>query len=265
MNKVTEITEYQNCAAVAAQTQADVEAIERVLVQGDLSKLSPEQRVIYYKKVCDSLGLNPYTKPFDYIMLNGKLTLYAKKDATEQLRRLNGISIEKLETCVIDDLYIVKASAKARDGRTDVSTAAVTIGNLKGDAKANALMKCETKAKRRVTLSISGLGLSDEGEIETIPSAKKVDVSECGEIIIERITKQQAVELEMILSECGENYRKWFMTVLAQNKVLNIEDMPLEMYPKARETLIKRMNEVKEAKIKNSIENEVQNESTADN
>jgi hypothetical protein len=32
-------------------------------------------------------------------------------------------------------------------------------------------MKAETKAKRRVTLSICGLGLLDETEIETIPGA----------------------------------------------------------------------------------------------
>jgi hypothetical protein len=36
---------------------------------------------------------------------------------------------------------------------------------------ANALMKAETKAKRRVTLSICGLGMLDESEVESIPGA----------------------------------------------------------------------------------------------
>jgi hypothetical protein len=36
-------------------------------------------------------------------------------------------------------------------------------------------MKAETKAKRRVTLSISGLGFLDESEIETIKDAVKVE------------------------------------------------------------------------------------------
>src|SRR5215469_7850542 len=147
----------------------DLSIIEQVVMMGDLSKLNAEQRVTYYKEVCKSAGLNPFTRPFDYISLNGKLTLYAKKDCTEQLRKLNGISIERLESQVIDDLYIVKATAKTKDGRMDQSTGAVTIGNLKGDAKANAIMKAETKAKRRVTLSISGMGFCDETEIETIP------------------------------------------------------------------------------------------------
>jgi hypothetical protein len=39
--------------------------VEQALVQGDLAALDPEQRVNYYLKVCSSLGLNPYTKPFD--------------------------------------------------------------------------------------------------------------------------------------------------------------------------------------------------------
>lgn len=161
----------------------ELSIVEQVVMQGDLSKLNPEQRVIYYRKVCDSCGLNPFTRPFDYITLNGKLTLYAKKDATEQLRKINGISIVKMETSLVDDLYIVKATARTQDGREDQATGAVTIGNLKGDAKANAIMKAETKAKRRVTLSISGMGWTDETEIESIPGAAKVEVDlDTGEI-----------------------------------------------------------------------------------
>lgn len=154
----------------------DLSIIEQVVMQGDLSKLNPEQRVTYYHAVCESAGLNPMTRPFDYISLNGKLTLYAKKDATEQLRKLHGISIEELETKLVDDLYIVKATAKDKTGRKDEATGAVCIGHLKGDAKANAIMKAETKAKRRVTLSISGLGWCDETELETIPNATTIDI-----------------------------------------------------------------------------------------
>ena len=58
----------------------DAKAIEQVLIGGDLSALSEEQRLMYYNQVCESLSLNPLTKPFDYIKLNGKLTLYAKRD-----------------------------------------------------------------------------------------------------------------------------------------------------------------------------------------
>ena len=44
-------------------------------------------------------------------------------------------------------------------------------------------MKAETKAKRRVTLSIAGLGWLDESETSSIKSAAVVDVdTETGEI-----------------------------------------------------------------------------------
>ncbi len=162
----------------------ELSVIERVVMQGDLSKLDPTQRVTYYNKVCESMGLNPYTRPFDYISLNGKLTLYAKKDATEQLRQVKRISITSLEGRIVDDLYIVVAKACTPDGRLDQSTGAVSIGNLKGEQKANAIMKAETKAKRRVTLSISGMGWTDESELESIPNAKRVNVCmETGEVI----------------------------------------------------------------------------------
>ena len=38
-------------------------------------------------------------------------------------------------------------------------------------------MKAETKAKRRVTLSICGLGILDESETDTMPGAVTVDVA----------------------------------------------------------------------------------------
>jgi len=146
--------------------------IESVIAQGDLSRLTSEQRVSYYAEICNSLGLNPLTRPFEYITLNGKLVLYARKDATEQLRNLHKISVTVQSREVVSDVYVVTARATTLDGRTDESIGAVSISNLKGEGLANAFMKAETKAKRRVTLSICGLGLLDETEVETIPGAQ---------------------------------------------------------------------------------------------
>ena len=146
--------------------------VEQVLIQGDLAKLSPLERVTYYNAVCASLRLNPLTKPFDYLTLNGKLVLYARRDCTEQLRKRDGVSITAVTATRIEDVYVVTATASAQDGRTDTSTGVVPIKGLSGDNLANALMKAETKAKRRVTLSLCGLGLLDETELETIPKTK---------------------------------------------------------------------------------------------
>lgn len=157
--------------------------IESVAIGGDLSKLTPEGRVNYYQAVCKSLGLNPLTQPFNYLSLNGKLVLYAKRDCTEQLRKIHGVSIEIKNRATEEGVYIVTAVASLPDGRVDESTGAVSIDKLSGDARANALMKAETKAKRRVTLSICGLGMLDETEVTTIPNAEFVEVdAKTGEI-----------------------------------------------------------------------------------
>jgi len=145
--------------------------MERVLIGGDLSKLSAPERLVYYKAVCESVGLNPLTKPFEYILLNGKLTLYARKDATDQLRSLHDVSITNQTDRVIEGIYVVTTYVQNAKGRTDVAKGAVHIENLKGEARANAIMKAETKSKRRATLSICGLGMLDETEVESIPQA----------------------------------------------------------------------------------------------
>lgn len=171
--------------------------IERVVIGGDLSGLAPAERVEYYRQVCDSVGLNPLTKPFEYLVLDGKMVLYARRDCTDQLRTLKGVSIVKLEKERMEDLYVVTAYATTADGRQDSSVGAValtkengewqqnsngkrffktngTFAPLTGDALANAIMKAETKAKRRVTLSICGLGFTDESELDTIQNVQAV-------------------------------------------------------------------------------------------
>jgi hypothetical protein len=141
---------------------------------GDLSRLSEEERLNYYRAVCESLGLNPLTRPFEYLRLSGRLVLYATRAATDQLRQIHGVTVEIVDQKQIGDLYLVHVRARTRDGRQDEDVGAISIAGLKGDDLANAILKCITKAKRRVTLSICGLGWLDESEIETIPGAERV-------------------------------------------------------------------------------------------
>ena len=160
-----------NTANMPAAAGGDI--VESVITKGDLAKLSTQERTRYYVEVCKSVGLNPLTKPFEYITLNGKLTLYALRNATDQLRTIYGVSVEELTETTREGVYIVTAKVRNKEGRSDMAKGAVTISNLKGDALANAIMKCETKAKRRATLSICGLGFLDESELETIPARAK--------------------------------------------------------------------------------------------
>ena len=145
------------------------DAIEKCLLDGDLSQLSLDQRLSYYKQVCETVGLNPLTKPFQYIVLNGKLTMYALKGATDQLRRIYDISCEVKNTEKIEDLYVVTVKAiNNKNGRVDEDMGFAKISGMKGDMLGNAMLKATTKAKRRVTLSMCGLGMLDEDEVATI-------------------------------------------------------------------------------------------------
>jgi hypothetical protein len=63
--------------------------------------------------------------------------------------------------------------ATDKEGRVDEDFGAVSFPEtLRGEARANTILKAITKAKRRVTLSICGLGFLDETEVENIPAAR---------------------------------------------------------------------------------------------
>lgn len=147
-----------------------ISTIEQVLIDGDLSKLSDTDRLSYYQKVCESLGLNPLTKPFDYLKnkKSGALTLYANKDCAAQLRRIYGVSIAKCDTEIKDGIFIVTVVATNARGQADCDIGCVPIKNLQGEELANAMMRAVTKAKRRATLSLCGLGWLDQSEIEAL-------------------------------------------------------------------------------------------------
>jgi hypothetical protein len=168
--------------AVTTVSESGAALAEQVIIKGDLARLTEAQRMTYYTEVCRSLGLNPLTRPFEYITLNGKLTLYATRAASDQLRRVRGITITNVDPRQVGDLYVVVATGRDRSGREDSSTGAVSTKGLGGEALANALMKAETKAKRRLTLSLAGLGWSDETEVAEIgtppPSEPRLSLAE---------------------------------------------------------------------------------------
>jgi hypothetical protein len=160
--------------ALATQDAIDPAVIAQVILHGDLSKLTPAQKVSYYNAVCRSVGLNPLTKPFQYLTLNGREILYAGRDATDQLRKVHTVSLDITAREVVEDTYVVTARATVGD-RHDSSIGAVPMAGLKGEARANAMMKAETKAKRRVTLAICGLGMLDETEVASLEALPTVD------------------------------------------------------------------------------------------
>jgi hypothetical protein len=142
------------------------------------------------------MGLDPFTKPFDILRLNGKEVLYCTRSGTQQLNKLHKVShlITSRDTNAEAGVYIVTSKASLPDGRCTESIGAVNIAGLKGEMYANAIMKAETKAKRRATLDLLGLGVLDESEAESIPNASTVAL----QTMVEALPQMEVEAVEVI-------------------------------------------------------------------
>lgn len=209
-----------NTVATTTNEQPTPATIEDVLIRGDLSKLTEKDRTDYYLRVCHSIGLNPLTRPFDYHNFQGKLVLYAKRDAADQLRKLNGISIEIVSQKVADGLLTVHARAKDKTGRTDEDFGVVPWKGGGSELGANLAMKAVTKAKRRVTLSISGLGFLDQSEVGAANDDEPED----------SITAEQADELDKEATALGLDKLKLLKSL---GKRWNMELQAITAIPKS--------------------------------
>ena len=165
--RLTNNTE-EKTLATAQPIDAEWRAIESVVIGGDLAPLTPEQRVRYMQRVCTSLGLNWETSPFIYVKPADKMILYATKDCAAQLRRRDGISIEVTGRSFMPEqgIYCVEVKATNAQGRSETAIGVVGITGMKHETLAGQMMRAETKAKRRVTLSLCGLGLDGEDDVQ---------------------------------------------------------------------------------------------------
>lgn len=150
----------------------DPKIIESLVIGGDLKRLTPAQKVAYYKYRCDQLGLDPAAQPFALLSLNGKEVLYALSGCTQQLCDKRGLSVAITKREKIDDIYCVEARVTGKDGRSTENMGTAPVGGLKGEALGNAFLKATTKAIRRTVLAHCGVGAMDETEVETIPDAR---------------------------------------------------------------------------------------------
>jgi hypothetical protein len=151
-------------------------AIERAILTGNLQSLTEIERLQYNFALCRSLGLNPLTRPIDYILQEGKMSPYINAVGIAQLTAIHGIG-----TKIIDrqedktHLYYVTAVAYDRQGRSEESTAIVSLCDrygkaLLGQKRADKMMATETKAKRRATLALVGIPWADSGNIKSSQS-----------------------------------------------------------------------------------------------
>lgn len=180
-----------------SNANTDLNLIKKILKTDNLATLTPQEREEYYLARCESLGLDPLSKPFSYLeMKDGKggtrMVLYFNKNASDQLRGKLKIKFHKPEFKKSDCGEYLQAEVmfELPDGRVEFATAAVPLVKedavwnkqpdgskvkvvkgilpLSPDEKANAVMRLETKLKNRATMSAMGSGMMDESELDTL-------------------------------------------------------------------------------------------------
>lgn len=271
----------------------DPTIIEAIVAVNDLAGLGAQQKVAYIKMLCESLGLNPLSRPLQLVEFTDpdntskkRLVVYATKDCAEQLRKIHGVSIERLDREIDKEMNVVIFTAYALDkyGRTDVSTGIVALETngkaawqnqpavppvpLTGAKKANAIMKAETKAKRRVTLSICGLGFLDETSLEDLADARVLDLpvatntvtekegagtkngTNFEEVFAEANNKAQAALKDADLQVIHDNYKDLFDS-LEQDANKNYLD---KNYATFRRILAARKETIKKSAVNDQID-----------
>jgi hypothetical protein len=184
-------------------------SIEEIVATGDLSEMNDEQRTQYYMGTCERLKLDAYSRPLGWSESTGvdgkkRLLLFCKRTGSDQLRRIFGISVISLERLDVSNPSVATYRVEGRmsDGRTSMSTASEPIAGKSGNALANALMSCESKAKSRLTLEMSGAGLLDEVEVLSFTTGPVFDQVGLGVVAyVEKVPEPSAVAGIEVASE----------------------------------------------------------------
>ena len=210
-------------------TDLDAAGLIRTVGMGDVSSLSPEQCLKYIGAICRSVGLNALTMPIRIIEIDGRKVLYATSEAGAQLRSNHEVDIEVTERKEEHGCFITVATARLPDGRKDQSVGATPViypddrydrwkktwgphpkagQHMTGIDYANAVKKSETQAKRRVALSIVGLGILDESELDDMKRARAEVVTDHTQIetASDRAAAINALDVEVqTLSVAGQS------------------------------------------------------------
>jgi hypothetical protein len=236
--------------------ESGVTAVELALVTGDLSKLTSANRLELINRMCESTGINPITRPFDYLTFQGKLVVYGNKSLAEQLRKRDDVSLEIVRREMLPgNIYMMEARATLPNGRTQTSAAYLPCPEtMAGTDLCNMLMKLETKVYRRVTLAVCGMGFMDYDEdapeaqaalpapdpverpaLELKPKPAKGDA----------MTAEQQSHLTQLVGQCQmtrEEYVSFAQQVMGESKPA----MDKTFFDKMSDALATRVRETRE-------------------
>lgn len=148
---------------------------------GSIHHLDTSTKSMLLVKLCNMIGLNQYTRPFRvYRNLQGEEFIYATKDCCAQLRHLFSISITSLQDKIVDNIVIVTASGINKFNRMSMEIGSVNLNEYANDNqdRANCIMWATTKAKRRLTLDLAGLGVLADVELRDMKEVVEYNVLE---------------------------------------------------------------------------------------
>lgn len=208
----------------------DPAAIEAALMRNDYGRLPVAEKVALYRRTCESMGLNPLTQPFGFFKMSGGAeVLYAKRTAADQLRQIHGITLVDCTEAWDKDSGIFSVTVRMRDrnGREDVDRGDVFIpATCKGMDLANAKMRAITKAKRRCTLSLVGLGFLDETEVMDA----RLPISKQAPEFVSEVTQTPMVTQEPLADEDAKRQAFLLFKELSE-KIPDLKSQMLAKFP----------------------------------
>lgn len=148
---------------------------QAVAANRDTAGLRPEHRGALLNELARALKLNPLTKPVIFLKTGQGESIYVTRQGADQIAarlKLNREVIEGPDARKIGNIEVAfcRVRVTAPDGRSETSTATLAFSD-----PAMILMKVETKAKRRATLSIAGLGMLSEEDAEEMGIDATID------------------------------------------------------------------------------------------
>lgn len=224
-------TELATAPDEDAQREAAAGALAHVLGTGDLYQLTNQQRVEHYLSLCRSLSLNPLSRPFEWIEFaepdgQKKLELYLRSAGADQLLRLHYIRVRVIRRDNVGELHVVEVEGTTPTGRTGTASKYVPLTGrsnngtyrLSGIRLANAYMKAETGARRRLALAM--IGLAAPPDLDERSGARVMTVDAHGNVL------EHPTEDQKYLAEHPEAARAIGEPTLADHDPAPYGDLP---------------------------------------
>jgi hypothetical protein len=183
----TELT-TRNAESMLAETAKYTAGIKEYFRSGNIAQLNADEQDFIKAKLCERYNLDPVLRPFELISFaGGQQKFYMTASATNQLANVLGLTREVVQLELDEQRMIAKCTVRVSNpnNRSETCNAFIAISKfappkerggiptkvlLEGEDLANTLMKLETKAKRKATMSF--FGIMDAGtDYEDRPAA----------------------------------------------------------------------------------------------